>query len=249
MSSSGEQKKMRSALIVGASGAVGKEVVKELVASKAFNKITSIGRRVVDFKITSDHSLEPELKQEIKTSDTKVYNGCELRQVIVDFENLDQHKGEFNNIDHVFCCLGTTRAQAGSAEAFKKVDYTYVVNSGEFAKQANVPHYSLVSSIGADPNSSLLYPQTKGLTEEKLKSFGFSRLSIFQPSFLKERDGQRFGEKVAITIYPAFGWFLPENYKPISTRTVAKAMVRDALNDKPGVSLYSSSQTAELGKD
>jgi len=246
-------KEMRKGLVLGASGAIGKEVVKELIASNSFSKVTTIGRKIIDYGIPGGNpsASTSEIKGETKaTSDSKVYNGCELHQVIVDYDHLDQYKEVFQNQDNIYCCLGTTRAAAGSPEAFKKVDYDYVVNSAVLAKESNIPHFSLVSSIGANANSSLLYPQTKGRAEEKIKALNFPRVSIFQPSVLKDRGNeQRFGETVTIALYPVFGWFLSNNYKPISVKTVAKAMVRNSLLDKTGQQVFTNEQIAELGKD
>jgi len=114
-----------------------------------------------------------------------------------DLPKSDVEQAKFENFDAGFCCLGTTRKAAGSDEAFRKVDYEYIINVGQAAKEQNCKHFLLVSSIGADKNSWFLYPRTKGETEAKLESLGFPHLSIYRPSVLDRGEDARFVEKLS----------------------------------------------------
>jgi len=105
----------------------------------------------------------------------------------------------------VFCALGTTRAVAGSAEAFKKVDYEYVAAAGRAAKTAGVPHFGLVSAQGANANlwasdwkvfHGLLYAKTKGLAEKSIQDQNFSYVTIMRPGLLERGELDRPLEKV-----------------------------------------------------
>ena len=137
--------------------------------------------------------------------------------VVVDFDKLEEYASTFQlGHDICFCCLGTTRKDAGSAEAFRKVDYDYVVKAADLCDAANIPRFSLVSSKGASSSSFFPYMKTKGQVEDRLKQIDFHRLSIFQPGLLDRGADARFGEKIA----SIFG--------SISTRTVAMAMLYDA---------------------
>jgi len=130
------------ASVVGYTGQIGQKLVEELAKSSAFSMIKLVGRR--------------------KTSefDTDQYSKCE--QAIVDFDNLEAHGSVFEGADVAFCTLGTTRGKAG-VEGFKKVDYDYVVSTAKTALEAGVKEFHLVTSQGANKDSSFLYPQTKGL--------------------------------------------------------------------------------------
>eukprot|EP00002_Diphylleia_rotans_P004688 TRINITY_DN1359_c0_g2_i1.p1 TRINITY_DN1359_c0_g2~~TRINITY_DN1359_c0_g2_i1.p1 ORF type:complete len:226 (+),score=35.37 TRINITY_DN1359_c0_g2_i1:74-751(+) len=158
------------AVVFGATGAVGKWVVHELLSSSKFSQVVTVTRRYASYpgyESADGKSVHPKLVQ-----------------VVADYENLSAVADQFNGADAAFCCLGTTRAQAGSAEAFRKVDLDYVVSSAKVSHEKNIKHYSLVSAINADANSMLLYPQTKGEAEEEIKKIGFPQLSIYRPAGL-----------------------------------------------------------------
>ncbi|ORX52433.1 hypothetical protein DM01DRAFT_1306879 [Hesseltinella vesiculosa] len=160
------------ALVLGATGAVGKAVVKDLLVNEHYTKVVAAGRRHVQ--------LDDSIPQD------------KLVQETIDFENLDESRGAFKDVDDVYCCLGTTRKDAGSAEAFRKIDQEYVIESAKMIAQENPAtegvkskvHFLYCSSVGANANSYFLYPQSKGQTEERLQQIGFSKVSIFQPGGL-----------------------------------------------------------------
>mmetsp|Transcript_12588 Transcript_12588/g.17422 ORF Transcript_12588/g.17422 Transcript_12588/m.17422 type:complete len:228 (+) Transcript_12588:106-789(+) len=163
------------AIVVGGTGAIGKSLVDELARSNNFSSITTIGRREVP------------LKEDVPRD--------KVVQKVIDMDKMSEHKNDFDNHDVAFCCLGTTRADAGSAEAFRKVDLEYVVEFARLCKESNIPHFNLVTSTGADPNSWFLYMKTKGEAEEGVKKLGFNRVSIFRPGMLDRGEDARFKEK------------------------------------------------------
>ncbi len=143
-----------------------------------------------------------------------------------DLESDPQVSAALGGVDSVFCALGTTRAVAGSAEAFKKVDYEYVAAAGRAASKAGVPHFGLVSAVGANPNlwandwkpfHGLLYSKTKGLAEEAIKAQNFSHVTITRPGMLERGDLSRFGEK-----------FWSNFISSVPTSKVAAVMIADA---------------------
>ncbi|CAF0958606.1 unnamed protein product [Didymodactylos carnosus] len=169
-----------TALIVGYTGSVGRELVKELVKSNLFKKVILVGRRQVHY------------------DDDEITNKTEQRQI--DFEKIDDYAESFQGADVHFCALGTTRGKSG-AEGFRHIDYDYVVNFGRIAKQNGCKHFHLVSSKGANANSFFLYTKTKGESEQALQQMAFERLSIYRPAMLMgERDESRPLEAVAVSI-------------------------------------------------
>ena len=101
-------------------------------------------------------------------------------QKVVDFDKLSEFDDAFKGLDVVYCCLGTTRGKSG-AEGFRKVDYDYIVESAKISKKNGCKHFHLVSSAGADKNSMLLYPKTKGEAEAAITDIGFDKFSIYRP--------------------------------------------------------------------
>ncbi|XP_072315962.1 oxidoreductase HTATIP2 isoform X2 [Eucyclogobius newberryi] len=134
------RKQSLSCLVLGASGETGQVLVKELMQRNIFSRITLIGRRQLSF---DDEA------------------GSKLVQEVVDFEKLGDHAAAFQGHDVGFCCLGTTRGKVGP-EQFARVDHDYVLNAAELALAGGCSHFHLVSSRGADKNSSFLYLKVKG---------------------------------------------------------------------------------------
>jgi oxidoreductase len=100
--------------------------------------------------------------------------------------------------------VGTTRSQAGSAEAFRKVDYTYTMSCAKLMKTGGIKHFHLMTSMGANANSWFLYPQTKGQVEEECKQIGFDKLSIYRPGLLfTPREQTRTFESIFQAITPS----------------------------------------------
>ncbi|XP_002742403.1 protein HTATIP2-like [Saccoglossus kowalevskii] len=201
------QEKQQSAFVVGYTGEVGKELVKELATSNIFSKVTLLGRRVVEYEDEKLKSLE---------------------QKVVDFDKLDEYEDLFKDHDVGFCCLGTTRGKSG-VEGFKKVDHDYVLKTAELAKKTGCQHFNLLTSVGANKNSSFLYPRTKGLVESEITDLDFSRLSIYRPSMLLcDRTESRPGEWVLKKLLSPVTYLAPTAIS-VPTSTVAKAMVNNCV--------------------
>lgn len=171
-----------------------------------------------------------------------------LREVLVqDFDNVllndqepnqeaqDARKAAFRpDIDVAFCCLGTTIKTAGSPEVFQKVDRDYVLRSAELlqSNSQKLRQFSVVTSLGPDASSRLLYPRTKGEVEQGLTDMRFPRLAIFRPSLLvSERPGDfRLAETIAQWLAPAFNLLLVgplRKYRSIRVEDVARGMLAD----------------------
>lgn len=198
----------KSAFILGYSGEIGKELVKEVSKSNFFAKVVLIGRRRIDY---TDETL------------------AKLEQRFINFEELEGHREAFKDIQVGFCCLGTTRGEAG-ADGYYKVDHDYVVNSAKIAQEGGCEEMHLISSFGAHKDSFFLYNKTKGQVEQELTDLMFKKLFIYRPSVLlcdreKSRPAERFLKAITKPITYTFPTFMS-----IPTTTVAKAMVATATN-------------------
>uniref|UniRef100_A0A286XUN3 Protein HTATIP2 n=1 Tax=Cavia porcellus TaxID=10141 RepID=A0A286XUN3_CAVPO len=200
----------KSVFILGASGEIGKVLLKEILEQNLFSKVTLIGRR----KLTFEEEAYKNVNQEV-----------------VDFEKLDDYASAFQGHDVGFCCLGTTRAKVG-AEGFVRVDRDYVLKSAELAKTGGCKHFNLVSSKGADKSSNFLYLQVKGETEARIEELKFDRYSVFRPgALLCDRQESRPGEWLVRKFFGS----LPNSWASglsVPVVTVARAMLNNMV--RPG---------------
>src|SRR5690606_32493636 len=160
---------------------------------------------------------------------------------VVDFDRLGAEAEHFA-VDAVFCALGTTIRQAGSEAAFRRVDYDYPAEAARLARRQGTPQYLLVSSIGANPESRLVYPRLNGGLEEALKELGFESLAIFRPSQLAgERAAARPKETLALGLRRIATPVLVgplRKYRISPAETAAGAMVTVAFAPPNGVGTY-----------
>src|SRR6266705_743245 len=143
-----------------------------------------------------------------------------------------------------FDCLGTTMKQAGSPDAFRKVDFTYVVELARVAVRHRASQFLVVTAVGADPQSRILYSRVKGEAEEAVRRLQFEGMQIFRPSLLVgARARSRPAERVAGLLSMLVGWAFVgplARYRPIKAETVARAMVRVAREAPRGTHVYES---------
>lgn len=199
------------AVIAGATGLIGNELLHLLESDASLSSLLLLTRR------------------EIVSKNKKV------RILLCDFATLDEVK-VVDTFDVGFCCLGTTIKKAGSQENFRHVDFDYVLNFARFCKELKIEHFIVVSALGADPNSKVFYNRVKGEMEQALSQLGFKKLSVVRPSLLLgKRNEKRFGEDVAKAVAPLVNFFLGGNlkkYKPIEARTVAETMISLARGER-----------------
>lgn len=220
-----------NAVVIGASGEVGKAIVKELINRSQFEKITLIVRRKMDLP-------SPEVDE----------NYRKIEQKVVDYEKLSESADAFKGHEIGFSALGTTRAKAG-AEGFYRVDHDYVVESAKLAKEGGCRHFHLVSSGRANKNSSFLYLKTKGQTDEDVSQLGFERLSIHRPGLLLvDRVERRTNEAVlqAFAKTLDFG-----RWMSIEVPVLAKAIVENCFRPLSGekVEILNNDDLNRMGKE
>ena len=212
------------ALILGATGATGKELVKELLNNPNFYKISVFGRRVPDI-------------------DNK-----KLFKYKIDFSELNKIKKLVSG-DILFSALGTTLKQAGGKKQQFLVDYTYQYEFAKIAVENGTKNYSLVSSTGADKNSFFFYPKIKGELEESIKKLPFNKIQIFQPpTLIRQSNLARRGEKIGIKVFNRLNKIgLFKSQKPLPVKILAKIMIDAALSkNSDRLEIFSTQDIAEL---
>ncbi len=164
---------LKKALVIGATGAVGRDLVDILLKDERYSSVTAFTRRDIGIR----HE--------------------KLTSYIVDFAHPEQWR-EFMQGDVLFSALGTSRKQAGSKEGQYRVDYEYQLAAARTAKEQGVRHLVLVSSVGADCHSKFFYLRLKGEIERDSEALGFDGLTIIQPPSLMRKTAKGLGETVSV---------------------------------------------------
>jgi uncharacterized protein YbjT (DUF2867 family) len=200
---------MTTAWIAGASGLVGGELLRLLLADDSFDAVVSVGRRTVPVE-------SPKLKQ-----------------VKVDFADAASFES-LGAADVAFSCLGTTIKKAGSREAFRAVDHDAVLAFAKAACAKGAKVLVHVSSLGADRSSRTFYASVKGEVEEDLAALGFESVYALRPSILDgERAESRPLERVGLAFARALGPVLGK-YRPTEASAVARTMIAKAKAKERG---------------
>jgi uncharacterized protein YbjT (DUF2867 family) len=172
-----------------------------------------------------------------------------LEQHVVDFDRLDSHADTFGAED-VFCCLGTTIKQAGSQEAFRRVDFGYVTEAARIASAKGAEQFGLVSALGADAGSRVFYNRVKGEAEDAVRALPFQSVHILRPSLLLgERKEFRVGERIAEAAMRPLGPLMRgplRRFRPVRAHAVAAALVQLSVEQKPGVRVVESEEIRDL---
>ena len=206
------------ALVIGATGAVGKDLVEQLLKDDTFDRVEIFVRREV--KIPSD----------------------KLVSHVVDFDHPETWAGLLTG-DVLFSCLGTTIKAAGSQDAQWKVDYTYQLEAAKAARAGGVRKLVLVSSAGANAKSGIFYSRMKGQLDEDVAKLGFPGCFILRPPSLIRKDSDRFGEKAGVAVLKGLNAIgLMRSWKPMPTEEVAAAMIRLAESVSTGLHIFESQE-------
>jgi uncharacterized protein YbjT (DUF2867 family) len=196
------------ALVLGATGATGREIVSLLLKDPAYNKVSIFVRN----------------KPNIKHKKLSIHQ--------IDFSRLSDYC-EFIKGDVLFSALGTTLKDAGSKPQQYLVDYTYQYAFAKMAYENGVKHYALVSSIGSNENSPFFYPKMKGALEEAIKKLDFEKTYVFQPPYLiRQAELIRTGEKIGIKVLSVFNQLgLLKSQKPLPVSTLAQKMIDEISSE------------------
>jgi uncharacterized protein YbjT (DUF2867 family) len=208
--------KKLNALVIGATGATGRELVKLLIDDIEVEKVTIFVRNA------------PVIEHE------------KLIVHVIDFNKIQNHKDLIKG-DIFFSALGTTKKDAGGKKEQYLVDYTFQHEFAKIAAINGVENYSLVSSVGANSKSSFFYPKTKGALEDAVKKLNFQKIDIFQPPMLiRQPDLMRAGEKSGIKILNKLNKIgILKSQKPLAVEALAEKMLKVAKTpSKEKVSTY-----------
>ena len=197
------------AIVAGATGLVGQELVRQLAADRRWHEVRALARRPPAAEVARPPVVSVE----------------------VDYTRLEPPPA-WAAADDVFCALGTTMRQAGSPAAFRQVDFEYPLALARAAQSRGARHFLLVSAVGAAPTSRIFYNRVKGELEAAIAALGFRSITIARPSLLLGRRREpRVGEQVGRIL----GVLAPPAWRPVPADRVARALVAAAKRNAPGV--------------
>ncbi len=213
----------KTAIVIGATGLVGYQLVQLLLTDSGFRKVKVFARRTLSI------------------------SSLKLEEHIVDFEEIDRWKKKLTG-DVLFSALGTTRRKAGSKQAQFRIDHHYQFAASKAAAENGVSVMVLVSSVGANPKSNLFYPRIKGLLERDVKELPFRYLVIVRPGPLYgPRPEKRTGEALGILVIRFLNRFgIMKRYKPIHGNEVAAAMIGSLSRLKSKTVIWSDQDLFKL---
>jgi len=207
----------RTALVAGASGLVGGHLLHLLLADAAYARVITLARRQLDAR------------------------HAKLDQRVLDLGALDA-VADPPHVDDAFCCIGTTIKKAGSQDAFRRVDYDYVLAFARAAQRAGARQFLLVTALGADSTSRIFYSRVKGEIEHAVRELPFQGIQIFRPSFLMgERAEVRLAERIGVPVARVLAPLLIgplRRYRPIQAADVARAMLQLAKEAPRGPNVF-----------
>jgi uncharacterized protein YbjT (DUF2867 family) len=206
----------KKAIVLGASGLIGSQLVYLLLKDETFSQVTLFVRKELSF------------------SDNK------LKQITIEFNDLESYNSEFDG-SVIFLCLGTTRKKTPNLEDYRAIDYGITLRAAKLAKSAGIEEVHLISAIGANSKSIIFYNKLKGEIEEDLIKIGFESTYIYQPSMLiGARDESRPTELIFQKLMPFIDLFMIgklKKYRSVSKEKLAQAILNYQSNTKKGIHL------------
>jgi len=209
---------VRRVVLLGATGAVGRNVLAEALHSPAFESVTTLGRRRVD--IPDEEALRGKLAQHVVSLDAPA-----------------SYRALVAGHTAAICTLGVGQPSKSTREEVWKIEVDYVTGFAAVCREAGVRHFSLMTSVGANARSKSYYLRLKGTQEERVTALGFERTSLFRPSMLLTPQN-RYGaqQAVVLAVWPRIDWIFAgplRRYRGVRVEDLGRAMAMNAARDAP----------------
>jgi uncharacterized protein YbjT (DUF2867 family) len=218
------------AIVIGATGLTGRALLAQLSSNANYAKTVAIVRRPIEFSLPNVQSLVCDFESWANAPEglaRLVRESIDTRETI-----------------HAFCCLGTTIKVAGSQDAFRRVDFDYVVAFAKAMKSIGASHIGTISALGASAKSSVFYSRTKGEMEAAVAEDGIASTHFVRPSFLDgDRHESRPGEKIGIVATKLLTPMLLgslKRYRVVNVERVAVKLIAVAAISSKGVQVSES---------
>ena len=205
-------------MLLGATGAVGRNVLAEALRSPAFETVTTLGRRIAD---VADADAPP----------------GKLAQHIVDLSNPASYRPLLAGHTAAICTLGVGQPSKSTREEVWRVEIDYVLGFATACKDAGVRHFSLMTSVGSNARSRSYYLRLKGTQEDRVKALGFERISLFRPSMLITPQNRYDAiQAVFLAMWPKLNWMFAgplRRYRGVRVEDLGRAIAMNAARDAP----------------
>ena len=216
----------KKAVIVGATGLVGKELLDYLLKEDYYEHIYVLSRRSLS------------------------YDSPKVEVIVINYDDIESYKNKFS-AHHYYCCLGTTIKQAKSFYNFYRIDYLYVYRLATIAeKDANCSQFVLLTSVGANSSSSIFYNRVKGHVEDEVSKFKIRGIHLLRPSILLgNRSKKRKYEEIGKICFAIIKFFLVGSHAAffaVKARKVAVAMFKIARSEAEGTYTYSPNKMMQI---
>jgi uncharacterized protein YbjT (DUF2867 family) len=208
---------IQKAIVIGATGLVGRALIKQLNELSSCEQITAVVRHY-DVQLSQMNKVHQLVLDDF---------------LLLNDEDVDGHS-------HAFSCLGTTMKKAGSKAKFYNIDYEINAHFADLLEEMEI-HYLLVSALGASVKSPIFYNRVKGELEQHIRELALYKTSILQPSLLLgERSEQRLLEGATQRLYQKMSHLVPNSfkYKPVTAEQVAHTMVVAAQTQTEKFEIY-----------
>ena len=197
----------KTAIILGATGLTGSHLLELLLKDSEYERVKVFTRK----KLLISHP--------------------KIEEHVIDLLKLSEYAKEFR-ADVVFCCIGTTKAKTPDKALYRAIDYGIPVAAAKLCKKNSIKQFIVISALGANPKSKVLYSQLKGEMERDVIAQQIKHTHFLQPSLIVgDRKEKRTGEDFSKKFMKLFGVLIPARYKMIQAKTIAEAMVQ--LAHKP----------------
>ena len=215
----------KTAIILGATGLTGNILLHKLLADDRYRQIKIFTRKPLRFE------------------------NPKVTEILCDLLDVDSYKENFYG-DEIFCCIGTTTKKTPDKELYKKIDFGIPVSAAKLCKQNEIDTFIVMSSIGANTNSSIFYSRTKGEMEDTVLEQKIGNTFILRPSMIGgNRNESRVGEKVGSILMkvlnPLFIGSL-RKYRIIDAEIIANAMI-ELANNKIDNQIIESDKIQKIG--
>lgn len=214
----------KTAIILGATGLTGGLVLDKLLSDERYSTIKVFSRKSINI-------VHPK-----------------IMEYIGDLFELEKFKKDFTG-DEVFCCIGTTTKKTPDKSIYRKIDHGIPVSAAVLSRENGIDTFLVMSSIGADPKSSVFYSRTKGEMERDVNKENITYTYVLRPSFIIGNRGEkRFGESIGVGVIKLLRFFLVgklRKYRGIEAEKIADTMIRLA-NEKPDFNVIESDKIQEI---
>ncbi|SDT64686.1 NAD(P)H-binding [Mucilaginibacter mallensis] len=213
------------AIIAGASGLIGSKLLTILLNQPEYAEVVILVRKSTGIQ------------------------HAKLKELVIDYDQLDNYADEISG-HAIFSCLGTTNNKTSDKNVYRKIDHDYPVKLAQLALKNGVKQFHLVSSIGANAQSSTFYIKLKGETEEDIIKVGLKTVHIYQPSLITgDRKEHRLAEKIITPIMKLIDPLLfgsLKKYRSIPAQTIAMAMFKESINNEEGIFIHPSDNIKQI---